>query len=756
MTRKSKKYLLLLLILIFAFGYRVMLMLWAGFPPGADIGLHESVINSITSIGNVDFLHNNYQMGGGLSLTFPGYHIFVSQLILFTGMPDFWAHTLVVATFSTFIVACAFLLTRRLWAESTAFIVAFLVAVSRFDIEMLLWGGYPNVVTLMLIPLVIYLILESKRFSAPTFLFSVSLLSGALFLTHSLSALVFDGTILVFVVFAAILSRKIELPRKRLLIWLSPIFLGAIVVSPFLVKAIPAYLSGYSGGASDIQDALLSTRILPWELLVPITFCVVFFFLFARVYKGKYVTLGAVLLSLWILVPVAFTQGYFVGFYTDYNRFLYFILLPILILVGIAIEHVALVFSRVTDTYVAATKGTWQKNKIAIRLSRFFGRKTFFAGALLASLLFSFLVFGLFITPWQGTTVQGFYQVMTYPGNEAIQWVRLNTPSNAVFVSDALYGWWLGGFAQRPTLSAVDPQYLTLARELDPANNASYLMDTDYAIDNGLIQVREDGGYTARHNPMFSAKIDWSFFPYSFFNFNNDETTVTLFDGNKYESFDLSQLSVTDMHTENRTGSAAIYVTKANTLFSYTQIVTVYPNLKFANISITLEPGNPEVRMIGTVFTLQSKGLPVDLGSTVGFYDEGGKVLGQLIFTKELPAFPKDGSSLFYTFSNNQSPSVEIWASAFSVSKSLSTLEDPGTEKALSAIMRNNLLTYEQPEENNNAVWPPIFFDYKQAMAEWNVSYIVVRNPEIIQKFAFDPAYSLLFINEDVAIFAVK
>ena len=74
-------------MLIFAFGfvYRMVLMLRETFPPGADIGLHNSIIHSITQGGNVDFLYNYYHMGGGSSVTFPGYHIFTSYLILVTG-----------------------------------------------------------------------------------------------------------------------------------------------------------------------------------------------------------------------------------------------------------------------------------------------------------------------------------------------------------------------------------------------------------------------------------------------------------------------------------------------------------------------------------------------------------------------------------------------------------------------------------------------------------------------------------------------
>jgi hypothetical protein len=458
MLRTSRKYLLLFVLLAFSFVYRVMLMLWANFPPGADIGLHNSVIHSITPAGNVSFLYNNYQMGGGLSLTFPGYHILVAQVIFMTGMPDFLAQTFVVAVFSTLIVAAAFLITRRMWTESAAFVVAFLVAISRFDIEMLMWGGYPNVLTLLLIPLLFYLFLETERFSLKTFLAVSSLLTGALFLTHSLSALVFGGTTLVVVAFAAVLSKQLGIARKRLLLWLAPLILGAIIVSPFLINAVPAYLGAnretFTGGVADIRLALLSTRILPWEILVPLAACVVLFFLFAKEYKGKFLTVPALLLTLWILVPVALTQGYFVGFYIDYNRFLYFPLLPVIILIGLAIDHMANVVAKVTDTYLSATKQSWQTNKTALRLAPYLKRKTFYAGIASFALLFSFFALPFFMTPWQGTTVQGFYQTMTNPGYEAIQWAKQNTPTNAVFVSDALYGWWFGGFAQRPTLSA--------------------------------------------------------------------------------------------------------------------------------------------------------------------------------------------------------------------------------------------------------------------------------------------------------------
>jgi hypothetical protein len=755
MLGSSKKNLLLFLLLAFAFAYRVMLMLWAVYPPGADIGLHDSVIHSIMPSGNADFLWNNYQMGGGLSLTFPGFHIFVSQVIILAGIPDYLAQTLVVALFSTLIVACAFLVTRKMWSESAGFIVAFLVAVSRFDIEMLMWAGYPNVITSMLIPLIVYIFLQSKRFSLWTFLATSSLLCASLFITHSLSSLVFDGIVLVVVIFALILSKKLEVSKKRVLLFLAPVFLGTIIALPYLIDAIPAYLANAqnTSGVADMRLALLSTKIIPWELLAPLAVCVVLFFLYSKEYKGKFLTVSSVILTLWILVPVAFTQGYFVGFYTDFNRFLYYPLFPVFILIAVAIDHGASFLSKVADVYVNATKQAWQKNVAGLRVLPHLSLKRFYAIIALVFVLFAFFSFDFFITPWQGNGVRGFYQVMTPAGYEGMQWAKQNTPADAVFVSDALYGWWLGGFAQRPTFSAVDPQYLTLAREFAPAQAAKNLLDTDYVLDNGLIQVREDGGYSARHNPMFSANINWSYFPYTFFNFKNDQTTVFLTQGGVGQLFDLSQLDLIDMNVEKGSDWAAIHVSKGNQLFNYTQIVTVYKYVQFVNMSVTLETNVEDVTLYEVDFTLQTKGLPVVRSQTVAFYDEGAKVLGQLIFTKEQPSFDEGGPQFQYTFGGGKKIDIELWASAFSVSSSFGTFEDP----RIGDVMMDKLANYQSLQmENPDASSEVYVFDYSQAVKDWNVSYIAVREIELIPKFAADPAFNLLFINEEVAIFQVK
>jgi hypothetical protein len=769
MFKISHKYFLILLVLAFSFVYRLLLMHWATYPPGADIGLHESLINSITSSGNANFMWNNYHMGGGLSLTFPGYHIFVSYIILMTGIPGYLAQSLVVSFFSSIIVLCAFLIARSVWGESTALIVGFLVAISRFDVEMLMWAGYPNAVTLMLIPLIFYLYLERDRFSLFPFLATTTILSGAIFLTHSLSAIIFIAISFSTVILGTIFSKRMGIPKTKLLIWLLPIFLGAILVSPFLAQAVPAYLGAnsktFTGGVSDIRQALLSTRLLPLEWVIPLFVCVIFFFLFSKKYKGKFLTVPALLLTLWIVVPMTFTQGYVVEIYTDYNRFLYFIILPLIVLIGLGLDHGAGFFARVTDTYSSLTKKTAQtKKKISnmrSSLRMHLSRKNIYAGFAISFLLILFFTVPIFLTPFQGAAIQGFYQTMNEPQYEAIQWARRKTPEGSVFVSDAYYGWWFSGFAERPTLSAVDPQYLALAREFEPAQLAKNLLDTNYMIDNGLIQVREDGGYIGRHNPEILAKLNWTYFPYAFLNFNNNKTRILYRIGDSLHYSYLAQLPVKEMRIENDTDHATIVVTKGNAFFNYTELTTVYRGSQFVNMTIMMESAVNGVSLDWLDFIVNSKGKVQALqNDTIALLDEGVKAFSQLIFNKERPNVDLVNSenpcvfALDYNLKGKAIVELQIAVCAYSVSDDLGIYRSQETkDHYFTDIITGNLNSYQEQAPDSPSVE---VFDYQKAVDDWGISYIACRDFEVFPKFVKDPAFSLVFINNDVAIFMVK
>lgn len=774
MLTVNKKHHLLLLVFAFAFIYRVVLMLWETFPPGADIGLHNSVIYSITGSGNANFFYNFYHIGGGTSLTFPGYHIFASAVMLFTGLSEYVAHAVVVSLFSALIVLAAFLITKRVWSEPAAYIVAFLAAISRFDIEMLMWGGYPNVITLLLIPVVFYLYLNRNRFSKAPFIATTSILAGSIFLTHSLSAAMYVAITVLVALFVVVKPKLFGTTQKTMLYWLLPIVLGAIIFSPFLMQAVPAFLSNNSTLADDlatkaIKMATLSTRVLPLELVLPLFGALAGFLIFSKRYFGRFVVLPTFLLVAWLFLPLILTQSYLVGFAIDFNRFLYFLILPLIIFIGILIEHGSGFFAQ----KIVAYRDSHMKVYDTKKLSRFFyslKQKNVYAAFIVFFLLFSFLALPIFMGPIYegGLTIQSYYQTMNQDGWRAIEWSKAHTPADSVFVSDALYGWWFSGFAQRRTYSAVDPQYLSINEEYEKTLFARTLLDTDYLIDNGLVQVRDDGGYIARHNPQILATLNWTYFPYSFFNFNSDQTQIWYNVNGSLQMVTLDKLTVREMQLEktvaadnqSRVLSATITVTRGNDYFNYTQITTVYRNSLFVKLTTSIETTVPWVSMQLVDFSVESKGtqIPYANTKTIGLLDEGVKALGQLIFTTQpyhQTVYDRAGLiRLQYSLEGKSNGIIEILATAYSID------DDPqiysskeSIENFIGGLMTDNLNTqnYDDKDIDFEQV-----FDYRSEIDNFDVSYILCREPELRPKFLRDPVFSLAFNNNEVTMFKVK
>jgi len=762
MLKAKRSFLLLVFIAFFSAIYRSFLVFRQGFPPGADIGLHNSLIHSITQGGNSNFLWNYYHMGGGNSITFPGYHIFVSNVILFTGLPDYLAQAIVAILFSTLLVFVAFLITRKVMNESVALIVAFLIGVSYYDIDILLWSGYPNIITLMLIPLAFYLLLEKNRFPKIPRLTASSLISAAIFLTHSLSTFMYIAVILASVFIAFCFPNRVGISRKNVLEWLIPIFVGGLLVSPFLVQVAPVYLNlnsaVYTGGPANIQQVLLASRLLPLEYSLPF-FAGFFlsFVIFKYVHK-KIFQFPNVLVILWLIIPTVLTQSFAFGLYTDYQRFLYFASLPLLILIGTLIFLGGRLLTRSISWLSSVGRKLFQKRFSEGKILKYLNfhhpsKETTVTVFAIALMLIIFLQLPtVFVTPSAGLVMQSQQQVMNQPGYDAIQWIKQNTPANSVFVADALYGWWLGGFAQRPTVSAVDPIYITNSREFEPALLATRLLDTDYLVDNGLIQIKEDGGYTTNHNPEFLAKLSNSYYPFPFLNFNNSQTTITYRKSGQVNMVKLSELPVKEMHLENTSTFATISVMRGNELLNFTQKATVYQGVRFVNMIENISSDNPMVSFDNVSLTLQTRGnLVFENSASIGLVDPYVNVAGQLIFNETPSTVTQDSTSplkIIYNLGAQSKTEFNFYVAVFEYP---SLVLSSATKTGLNELFMNNTKSYADKVEE----FPLDVFDYHQAIVNLNASYIAIRDYTQISRFAKDPMFSLLFVNREVDIFQI-
>jgi hypothetical protein len=573
-----------------------------------------------------------------------------------------------------------------------------------------------------------------------------------------------------------------------MLSWLLPVILGALLVLPYLIQMIPTYLTNTTN--AEINQATASTRILPLEIVLPLFAVVGLYFLFSKKYHKHYFTIPTILLTLWIFIPAVFTQTYVVGLYTDFHRFLYFAVLPLIIFIGLLIDHGSGFFAHMIDTYRASTsqlniavKETGQiihkrLHKISNKINKNLTRSNIYAGFIIGCLICCFFI-PLFASPQEGLKQQTFYQEMNDPLYQAMDWVKANTANDATFVTEAYYGWWFAGFAQRPTWSAVDPQFLSLSREFSIAQVATNLLDTDYLFESSFkldnddeihnIQVREDGGYMARHNPQIFACLNWTYSPYPFFNFNSNQTKI-LYEVNGVPlSITLDNLPVIDMHMENNTQHTIVSITKGNEYFTCTQLTTVNSGSKFVNITTTLEVISDNVSLSWLQSTLEVNALPVgsERPNTLGFLAKDVKVFGQIIF-KNLPYINSKSYTtsftevhLDYNLDGKKQAEIQMSLTTYSATNN-QTLYNNVDKTSINDFFNQQIDLNLKPENCDNLPLPTPF-NYQTELKVNTIDYIAVTrfceadlNGAMKLKFANDPLFNLVFINPEVAIFEIR
>jgi hypothetical protein len=750
MIEKRSKNLLLIIILAIAFAYRFFLVTMNTYPPGADIGLHESVIASITST-KPSFFWNYYQMGGGLSATNPGYHIFTIFIISMTGLPDYLAQALVASFFSAFLVMCAFLIVRQVWSELAGFIAAVLISFSAADIIMLSWAGYPNIVALMLLAGVFYLFLHPSKLSSKSYVVVASILVSAIFLTHVFSGFIFVGITLFALFVSGLFSKRTGITRRQASSWLVSIGGGLLLVSPYLFNVIPIYF-GSTGtiidASSQTSQAVLETRLAPLEIICLSLVPVFLFFVFSKYKQAKFLSVPAILFASWLLVPALGTQSYLFGVYLDYERFLYFLALPAIICLSIVVASLPNVFS-----WTAQTLQKSLKTKISFKPVLKVSKKV--ATAIFLVVMIVLVLFTpLFSLPNKGVVQADYFQVMNPSEYQAIQWVKANTSVGSVCVADAEFGWWLSGFAQRPTLSAVDPQYLILQHEVGPAAVATDLLKADYMVDNGLIEVQQAGAYSNDNTHEILAVSNSSYVHSPVFILNDAQISLLYRQNGLPQQLSLSGLTQTNTVVESNAENASFVVTRENNLFKIIEQITVYKGVGFAQISFVFQGNCSSVNFDWLQLPFEARGFPVQSDNSIGIVDNVLHEVNQLVFpsgelgNNVVMLQNSNSYELSYNLQGNTSSKISFFVGRFQFNAQSESNQTDYWNKIIDEYSSKYLDKTSNQQLN--------YFDYQTAIQEWNISYIAIRDFTQIPRFSDDPMFTLVFKNDQVAIFEVN
>jgi hypothetical protein len=203
-----------------------------------------------------------------------------------------------------------------------------------------------------------------------------------------------------------------------------------------------------------------------------------------------------------------------------------------------------------------------------------------------------------------------------------------------------------------------------------------------------------------------------------------------------------------------QTDNPSIIVNKGNSDFNYSEILTLSKGVTFANMTMVIQSNAQNVSLDWINFILNSQGEFLQPGgNTVAMLDVGMKECGQLIFVENQPQVSSFNSEnpciteLSYNLQGKTTAEIQILVGIYQVSET-----DIQNQASLNKTLTDNVQTAQKP----TAALPMTTFDYQTAMQANSISYIANRDFELNPKFAEDPAFNLVFINNEVAIFQVK
>ena len=752
-------------MLIFAFSFllRAAVIFHNPYPPSSDIGFHGSIINLILDQGELPNW-NPYHMGGEPLATPPGFHFFVTTMILLTGMDLILAELITAAFYSSVIVFPAFLVSKKIWNNNSAgLLAAFFTTISTLSLEMISWGGYTNIVSLSLIVIIFYLFLKDTNKPKLSHLLIGALLFGSLIITHTFSLFVVFPILGFYLVLLLIGKwKKIEdLQIKSVLrFFVVSVGAGVVAVSPWILRVFSFYVGASSEGAAtgglDNRNIILENRAVDSIILLLVIVVIPALVMF-KVSRKKMFDIQSLLLIAWFLVPVVMTQAYLFGVIIDYSRFMYFFDFPVIIIISAGLLYLF------RYTAIAIKKAP------RIRLNRI--KKTLPITALTTSIIIFIIVSPGSIFPDDAMQRGNFYSTIQEPEAATLEWIRNNTPEDSVLVADHSYGWWLGGIGERTTLSAADFEFLIYSHELEVARAAQLFFDkNDYYFDNSLIQVRDNEGNVSGKGIEVSIELS-SGESFPIFNIQEEEMVFEYLIYTQEKEINRTR-TVSEMERvgtptiiKEENSSVTLMVQYQDELFTVNRTLTVKRGERFAELSYDIGVKNFQTNLYHIWFPINVReGIMTrdELGfrqvgfySWFGFYYYRNQLFGQVIFQEDLPGQidhiekePKRVRMLF-RYPGNRTVNIKMLIGVFDA-QYLSWHDEP--EKNEVEKKYREFLAAPQETETTDSLF---IWDYTEMIEKYKVSFVVCRDQEVYLKFSEDPNFRLLFNSGNVAIFQV-
>jgi hypothetical protein len=462
--RKRVNILFLLLILGGAFALRLTCLLTYKTLPGWDPSSHIS--KALTTISE-----------GHLTTSFfwypPGFHFLLAIMFILTDLTtisstSFLLIKVFIAIISAFQVVAVYLVAKRVYSSTVVGLLgALFMSVSLRHIEMLGWGGYPNITGMLLMGLALYLFLHRHQERIGTTISLLTMISG-LVLTHSISTFVFVGVVLSHLFLFSLISKKP--PKRELLMVVASLLLVFCFYLTFAgehIWFILRLIAGYSPHISTTNPYVETFGEIP-TYLTPIGVLTSLLFLWEKRDREREI----LLLISWLLVPFILFQTNFIARFA--NRFSYFMVYPMAFLPAFALRFTTeKLYSRIQDERLGPISGS-TKRTIAITLCLILSAGgTIYLVSDVPTRIFHYAGYYLVCAPRDYDT-SVFAQVRTTPRSNIL----------AAYPADP----WISILTGRDTSSAD-------------------VESTNFFMGNSLIGIEETGPYNMGRNPSLYLDI---------------------------------------------------------------------------------------------------------------------------------------------------------------------------------------------------------------------------------------------------------
>jgi len=474
---------LLLSVFIGALLFRLSLLTKNRMPPSADVGLYATYVNLILEGGFSFPTWDPYHMAGEPMVRPLGFHYLAALISLMFHVDPVWAVFYTGIFLSALTPITMYLLTKRLTGrDELALLCAGLSSINYLDVEILGWGGHPNIAGLALLPLTFYFFLGTSRGSKV----AAALLIPTLALIDHSSFFMCLATLGVYAIF--LLLRK---GFKEALTFMTPLLVGVAITAPWLISyGMKIYLytltaklkpetwyslSEYGAVLMFISRNLL---IMPFLVMgVPISL------------RSK----GKDFLLLWAFPSIFLMLFYFLNLYLTYVRLIYFLNQPIMIFASLGVSA-PLIYARKLLTHSHVFAKRTRLLRVFIYIKKFlekYGQKLKFLSthrSTVKAVLAATYIITIFMLQLLGffqvsKDIAAYYQIVNDEGYKALGWIMEHTDERDIFVSNHTLGWWIMGYAKRPSICYIPLVYINLPWQIQNSSNAYKVLNLqdDYA-----------------------------------------------------------------------------------------------------------------------------------------------------------------------------------------------------------------------------------------------------------------------------------